>query len=84
MLSCENTGILVPRPSHCPVFGRLKYAKQRGRPSPLNEVSVDPGNKGVGVPNQRNTFHACVLCFELGAALFSGWWEGVGMMVEKR
>ena len=37
---------LIPRPSHHPVFDRLKYAKMEGERPGMNDVSVYEGGKG--------------------------------------
>jgi len=54
---------LIPRPSHCPVFDCLQYAKTEREG--LHDVSVYLGRQMVGgAPNHKNAFRTHILCFE--------------------
>ena len=61
------TPSLVPRPSHHPVFDRLQYAETEGGGLVHFITWIQ---RGGGVPDQKNTFRACLLCFDKASSSF--------------
>ena len=73
MLSCENTGSLVFRPSHCPVFDRLQYAKTEGGGLVhwITSVSIQVDKGGRGPQSKEHISCMCSSFWTRSSIIFA-------------